>query len=160
MRRRRPPRDDRRADTARRSRRHHRPRRQLRQKIIEGEYPHGSRLPTVRDLAAEHGVSQQTASAAYAALGALGLVRADARSGTRVTASKQSDAHLGTFTPPDLAVAQAWKPTVQGTATEETTLVRQLDAPALMASWGITEGTPSSNAPASGLSTVCPCNTR
>ncbi|MFC8016160.1 GntR family transcriptional regulator [Streptomyces cinereoruber] len=28
---------------------------QLRQKIIEGEYPHGSKLPTVRDLAAEHG---------------------------------------------------------------------------------------------------------
>ncbi|GGY79088.1 hypothetical protein GCM10010363_70050 [Streptomyces omiyaensis] len=113
---------------------------QLRQKIIEGEYPHGSKLPTVRDLAAEHGVSQQTASAAYAALGALGLVRTDARSGTRVTASRQSDAHLGTFTPPDLAVAQAWKPTAQGAATEETTLVRQLDATAQMTAWGITEG--------------------
>ncbi|MBT1187239.1 GntR family transcriptional regulator [Streptomyces sp. CJ_13] len=115
---------------------------QLRQKIIEGEYPHGSKLPTVRDLAAEHGVSQQTASAVYTALGALGLVRTDARSGTRVAASKQSDAHLGTFTPPDLSVAEAWKPTAaQGTATEETTLVRQLDAPAQMTAWGITEGT-------------------
>ncbi|MEU6935018.1 UTRA domain-containing protein [Streptomyces sp. NPDC046374] len=46
----------------------------------------------------------------------------------------------GPSRPPDLAAARAWKPTAQGTATEETRLVRQLDAPAQMAAWGITEG--------------------
>lgn len=112
----------------------------IRQKIISGEYPHGSRLPTVREQVDRYGVSQQTAAAAYAALAALGLVRTDPRSGTRVSAGRQSDAHLGTFAPPDLTAAQAWKPVAGGDASEETTLVRQLTAPAYMADWGIPEG--------------------
>ncbi|MER6257827.1 GntR family transcriptional regulator [Streptomyces sp. NPDC001584] len=112
----------------------------IRQKIVSGEYPHGSRLPTVREQVERYGVSQQTASAAYAALAALGLVRTDSRSGTRVAAGRQSDAHLGTFAPPDLTAAQAWKPTTSGEAREETTLVRQIDAPESMAAWGIPAG--------------------
>lgn len=112
----------------------------IRRKIVNGEYPHGSRLPTVREQVERYGVSQQTASAAYAALAALGLVRTDARSGTKVSAGRQSDAHLGTFAPPDLGAAQAWKPTSVGEATEETTLVRQLDAPGYMTDWGIPQG--------------------
>jgi GntR family transcriptional regulator len=113
----------------------------IRQKIVSGEYPHGSRLPTVREQVERYGVSQQTASAAYAALAALGLVRTDARSGTRVAAGPRSDAHIGTFSPPDLTAAQAWKPTTTGAAEEKTTLVRQIDAPASMADWGIEAGT-------------------
>ncbi|MFC9223180.1 GntR family transcriptional regulator [Streptomyces hygroscopicus] len=113
----------------------------IRQGIATGEHPYGSRLPTVRELADQHGVSQQTASAAYAVLAALGLVRTDRRSGTTVTAGRSADAHLGTFAPPDLAAAVAWKPNQGGEASEETTLVRQLDAPEHMAAWGISAGT-------------------
>ncbi|WP_420082952.1 GntR family transcriptional regulator (plasmid) [Streptomyces sp. JL4002] len=113
----------------------------IRARIISGDLPHGTRLPGVKGLAAEHGVSQQTAAAAYATLAAMGLVRTDRSSGTRVTGTKQSDAHLGTFAPPDLAVAQAWKPTAGGEAREETTLVRQLDGPTPeMKAWGIPAG--------------------
>lgn len=111
----------------------------IRQRIITGEIPHGSRLPSVREQQDRYSASPQTVSAAYAALGALGLVRTDARSGTRVTAAKQSDAHLGEFAPPDLTAAQAWKPTGDGEAREETTLVRQVAA-ANLAAWGIPEG--------------------
>lgn len=113
----------------------------IRQKIAAGEYRYGSRLASVRDLAEEHGVSQQTAAAAYAALGALGLVRTERGSGTTVAAGPSADAHLGTFTPPDLAAAQAWKPAeASGQATEETTLVRQLAATKPMEPWGIGQG--------------------
>lgn len=113
---------------------------EIRAKIVSGEYPHGSRLPTVREQVEQYRVSQQTASAAYATLAALGLVRTDARSGTKVSAGRQSDAHLGTFAPPDLTAATAWKPTSSGEAREETTLVRQLDAVQSMADWGIPTG--------------------
>lgn len=112
----------------------------IRQGIATGEHPYGSRLPTVRELADRHDVSQQTASAAYAVLAALGLVRTDRRSGTTVTAGKSADAHLGTFAPPDLAAASAWKPSPGGEASEETTLVRQLNAPDHMDAWGIPSG--------------------
>lgn len=113
----------------------------IRRGIAAGEYRYGTRLPSVRDLAEQHGVSQQTAAAAYATLAALGLVRTERGSGTTVTAGPSADAHLGTFTPPDLAAAVAWKPTAQtGQASEETTLVRQLPAPKAMSAWGIEEG--------------------
>lgn len=114
----------------------------IRQGIATGQYPYGGRLPTVRELAEQYGVSQQTAAAAYAVLAALGLVRTDRRSGTVVTAGRSADAHLGTFTPPDLAAAVAWKPNGgAGEASEETTLVRQLTSPGHMGAWGIEEGT-------------------
>jgi GntR family transcriptional regulator len=114
---------------------------EIRLGIASGEHPHGSRLPTVRALADQYEVSQQTAAAAYSVLAALGLVRTDRRSGTRVAAGRSADAHLGTFSPPDLAAAVAWKPTDSaGQATEETTLVRQVTAPSHMTAWGIPEG--------------------
>jgi len=115
---------------------------QLRAGIAAGEYRYGTRLPSVRDLAEQHGVSQQTAAAAYAVLATLGLVRTEKGSGTTVAAGPSADAHLGTFTPPDLGAAKPWKPTTEGAqVSEETTLVRQLAATAEMAAWGIPEGT-------------------
>ncbi|MEU2441823.1 GntR family transcriptional regulator [Streptomyces rubradiris] len=113
----------------------------IRRKIAAGEYRYGSRLPSVRDLAEQYGVSQQTAAAAYATLAALGLVRTERGSGTVVTAGPSADAHLGTFTPPDLAAGTAWQPTrTEAQASEETTLVRQMTAPKAMEAWGISEG--------------------
>ncbi|MDX3064007.1 GntR family transcriptional regulator [Streptomyces sp. ND04-05B] len=114
----------------------------IRQGIAGGQYRYGTRLPSVRDLASQHGVSQQTAAAAYAVLSALGLARTERGSGTTITAGPSADAHLGTFAPPDLSAAVPWKPgdaAAQGS--EETTLVRQSSAPAEMAEWGIASGT-------------------
>ncbi|MFF8775491.1 GntR family transcriptional regulator [Kitasatospora sp. NPDC015120] len=115
---------------------------EIRKGIATGRYRYGTRLPSVRDLAEQYGVSQQTAAAAYAVLSALGLARTERGSGTTVAAGPAADAHLGTFTPPDLSAAVAWKPAQAGAeATEETTLVRQLAASDEMAAWGITPGT-------------------
>ncbi|MEU4732936.1 GntR family transcriptional regulator [Streptomyces sp. NPDC023588] len=113
----------------------------IRRGIAAGEYRYGARLPSVRDMAERYEVSQQTVAAAYAVLAALGMVRTERGSGTVVTAGRSADAHLGNFTPPDLASASAWKPIADGVqATEETTLVRQLPAPKTMETWGIAEG--------------------
>lgn len=115
---------------------------EIRAGIAAGEYRHGTRLPSVRDLAETHGVSQQTAAAAYTMLATLGLVRTERGSGTTVAAGPAADAHLGTFNPPDLGVAQPWKPaTEDAQVSEETTLVRQLAATPEMADWGIPAGT-------------------
>ncbi|WP_078887522.1 GntR family transcriptional regulator [Streptomyces sp. NRRL S-118] len=113
---------------------------EIRKGIAAGQYRYGARLPSVRDLAERYEVSQQTVAAAYAVLAALGMVRTERGSGTVVTAGKAADAHLGTFTPPDLAAATPWKPANGGQASEETTLVRQLAAPKHMEPWGIAEG--------------------
>ncbi|MFD3511218.1 GntR family transcriptional regulator [Nocardia sp. NPDC058666] len=115
----------------------------IRRGIAAGEYRYGARLPSVRDMAERYEVSQQTVAAAYAVLAALGMVRTERGSGTVVTAGRSADAHLGNYTPPDLAsaTATAWKPSEEGVqATEETTLVRQLAAPKSMEPWGIAEG--------------------
>ncbi|MFD5064518.1 GntR family transcriptional regulator [Streptomyces sp. NPDC058394] len=114
----------------------------IRAGIAAGQYRYGTRLPSVRDLADRYEVSQQTAAAAYAVLSALGLARTERGSGTTVAAGPASDAHLGTFSPPDLAAAVPWKPARDGAgATEETTLVRQVTAPEAMAAWDIAAGT-------------------
>ncbi|MFD8636587.1 GntR family transcriptional regulator [Streptomyces sp. NPDC059533] len=112
----------------------------IRAGIAAGEYAYGARLPSVRDLADRYQVSQQTAAAAYAVLSALGLTRTAAGSGTTVAAGPSADAHLGTFGPPDLTAAQAWRPGSGGEGSEETYLVRQLAAPAAMAEWGFPSG--------------------
>lgn len=112
----------------------------LRGAIAAGEYPHGSKLPTIRQTAERYGVSHQTAASAYSVLSVLGMVRTDRRSGTTVTAGQSADAHLGTFAPPDLAAAQAWKPTGNGSASEETTLVRQTETAPMELPWSSTEG--------------------
>ncbi|MTG91044.1 GntR family transcriptional regulator, partial [Cellulosimicrobium sp. BIT-GX5] len=113
---------------------------EIRRGIAAGQYRYGTRLPSVRDLADRYEVSQQTAAAAYAVLAALGLVRTERGSGTTVTAGRAADAHLGSFSPPDLTSGAPWKPAEGGEATEETTLVRQLAAPKAMEAWGIAEG--------------------
>lgn len=112
----------------------------LRSAIAAGEYPHGSKLPTIRQTAERYSVSHQTAASAYSVLAVLGMVRTDRRSGTTVTAGQAADAHLGTFVPPDLAAADAWKPAGGGTANEETTLVRQADTCGMELPWISTEG--------------------
>ncbi|WP_121832809.1 MULTISPECIES: GntR family transcriptional regulator [unclassified Streptomyces] len=112
----------------------------LRSAIAAGEYPHGTKLPTIRQTAEQYGVSHQTAASAYSVLAILGMVRTDRRSGTTVTAGRSADAHLGTFAPPDLAAAEAWKPTGDGTASEETTLVRQTDTAPMTLPWVSDEG--------------------
>ncbi|MGV4930281.1 GntR family transcriptional regulator [Streptomyces sp. HJ7] len=114
---------------------------EIREGISAGQYRYGARLPGVRALADEKGVSQQTAAAAYAALTALGLVRTERGSGTVVTAGRSANAHLGSYLPPDLTKGKAWQPAEGGEATEETTLVRQLPATKDMTRWGIEAGT-------------------
>lgn len=52
--------------------------------ISEGHLPHGSKLPTVRDLSARLGVSPATTAAAYKTLQARGLVHSAGRAGTHV----------------------------------------------------------------------------
>ncbi|MFC8277803.1 GntR family transcriptional regulator [Streptomyces sp. NPDC057271] len=113
----------------------------LKKGIAAGEYAYGARLPSVRDLAARYGVSQQTAAAAYAVLTALGLTRTAAGSGTTVAAGPSADAYLGTYAPPDLSQGEAWAPNGSGgEATEETYLVRQSTAPLAWTDWGFAEG--------------------
>lgn len=53
--------------------------------ILRGSAPTGSRLPSLRRLAKDLGVSRITVEAAYEALAAKGLIEARARSGTFVT---------------------------------------------------------------------------
>jgi DNA-binding transcriptional regulator YhcF (GntR family) len=58
---------------------------QLERRIITGVYPPGSRLPTVRELAAEAGVNPNTMQRALAQLEHTGLARADRTAGRLVT---------------------------------------------------------------------------
>ncbi len=64
--------------------------------ILRGSMPAGSRLPSVRGLAKDLGVSRVTVETAYEALEAQGLIEARARSGTYVTGFLgQPAAHAG-----------------------------------------------------------------
>lgn len=58
---------------------------QLTRRIITGFYPPGSRLPPVRELAAEAGVNPNTMQRALAQLEQDGLARADRTAGRLVT---------------------------------------------------------------------------
>lgn len=58
---------------------------QLAWRIIAGVYPPGSRLPAVRELAAEAGVNPNTMQRALAQLEQEGLARADRTAGRLVT---------------------------------------------------------------------------
>ena len=58
---------------------------QLARRIIAGVYPPGSRLPSVRELAAEAGVNPNTMQRALAQLEQEGLARADRTAGRLVT---------------------------------------------------------------------------
>lgn len=74
---------------------------QLTLRIITGEYPMGSRLPSVRDLAAEAGVNPNTMQRALAQLEQDGLAKADRTAGRLVTqdtaildAVRRAEAHV------------------------------------------------------------------
>lgn len=74
---------------------------QLTLRIIAGEYPMGSRLPSVRDLAAEAGVNPNTMQRALAQLEQDGLAKADRTAGRLVTqdtaildAVRRAEAHV------------------------------------------------------------------
>ena len=58
---------------------------QLKRRIVTGIYPPGSRLPSVRELAAEAGVNPNTMQRALAQLEQEGLARADRTAGRQVT---------------------------------------------------------------------------
>ena len=58
---------------------------QLRQRIATGAYPRGSRMPSVRELAAEAGVNPNTLQRALAQLEADGLVSTNRTAGRTVT---------------------------------------------------------------------------
>jgi DNA-binding transcriptional MocR family regulator len=60
--------------------------RTLAQEIVSGSIPVGSRMPSLRHVISQHGVSQATASRAYYLLEEWGLVRAQERSGYYVAA--------------------------------------------------------------------------
>ena len=61
----------------------------LRQGILSGSFPPGSRLPAIRHLARDLGVSRITVEGAYAELEAAGLVLSRVGSGTYVLAASQ-----------------------------------------------------------------------
>ena len=58
---------------------------QLARRIVTGTYPPGSRLPSVRELAAEAGVNPNTMQRALAQLEQDGLAKADRTAGRLVT---------------------------------------------------------------------------
>ena len=58
---------------------------QLARRIVTGTYPPGSRLPSVRELAAEAGVNPNTMQRAMSHLEQEGLARADRTAGRLVT---------------------------------------------------------------------------
>ena len=58
---------------------------QLARRILVGAYPPGSRLPSVRELAAEAGVNPNTMQRALAQLEQEGLAKADRTAGRLVT---------------------------------------------------------------------------
>ena len=58
---------------------------QLARRIVVGAYPPGSRLPSVRELAAEAGVNPNTMQRALAQLDQTGLTRTDRTAGRLVT---------------------------------------------------------------------------
>ena len=62
---------------------------QLTRRIITGVYPPGSRLPPVRELAAQAGVNPNTMQRALAQLEQEGLARADRTAGRLVTRDVQ-----------------------------------------------------------------------
>ena len=62
---------------------------QLARRIITGVYPPGSRLPSVRELAAEAGVNPNTMQRALAQLEQEGLAKADRTAGRLVTQDRQ-----------------------------------------------------------------------
>ncbi|MCI0387008.1 MULTISPECIES: GntR family transcriptional regulator [unclassified Streptomyces] len=64
---------------------------ELKQKIVSGDLKHGDKLPSVRDLATEYGISTATAQKVHRTLKAEGL--AEARQGAATTVSTHRTLH-------------------------------------------------------------------
>lgn len=62
---------------------------QLTRRIVSGQYPKGTRLPSVRELAAEAGVNPNTMQRALQELESRGLLQAQRTAGRTVTADGQ-----------------------------------------------------------------------
>ena len=71
-------------------------RRQLADRISGGELLPGTKLPTVRALAAELGIAANTVARTYRELEATGLLRTAGRSGTFVAEPELGEAELAT----------------------------------------------------------------
>lgn len=69
-------------------------------RIRDGELPPGTRLPTIRDLAAAAGVSPMTVTTAYRELRRRGLVSAAGRRGTRVSEQPPLPVSTAPLVPP------------------------------------------------------------
>src|SRR5258707_12792173 len=67
--------------------------RTLEEKVRNGLYPPGSRLPPQRDLAVELGINVSTVSRAYKELQARGLIVASKRRGSIVTGGAMPSVH-------------------------------------------------------------------
>ena len=67
---------------------------QLELKLISGQYPPGSRIPAVRELAAEAGVNPNTMQRALQELESRGLLQAQRTAGRTVTADELALAAL------------------------------------------------------------------
>ena len=67
---------------------------QLTERIVSGVYPLGSRMPSVRDLAAQAGVNPNTMQRALAQLETDGLVATNRTAGRTVTEDADSVEHV------------------------------------------------------------------
>lgn len=86
---------------------HARVARTLREAVLAGQLPEGTRLPGHRVLAARLGVSRNTLTDALEQLGAEGYVQASARSGTRVAVPAPAPGEAPPPPPPPLPLS-AW----------------------------------------------------
>lgn len=86
--------------------------------IAVGELPLGTRLPTVRALAADLGVAAGTVARAYKELESAGIVITNRRQGTVVAKSESRQARLAQARPADAESQQVRPPETTGHAVE------------------------------------------
>ena len=89
--------------------------------VRDGRLPAGTRLPTVRELAAELGLAANTVARAYRELEGAGIVETRRRWGTFVARSDPADAAMA-------AAAHTFGETVRGLGLGKSDAMRYLDA--------------------------------